>query len=103
MQACKMEDCLSYFLIYMLSIAFNFTLHFKIAVYNYWKEKKLIYLEIGSGARRRKYCLPHLALLRTWLWEEPGSFQREASVSTELPSRVIQAEPGRAALPGIDI
>lgn len=32
MWACKMKDCLRYSLIYMLPIAFNFTVHLKITV-----------------------------------------------------------------------
>lgn len=60
-------------------------------------------LETGSRARRRECCLPHHELLRTWLWEEPGSFQREESASAELPSGATQAELGRVALPGVDV
>lgn len=60
-------------------------------------------LETGSRARRRMCCLPHHELLRTWLREKPGSFQREESARTELPSGVTQAEPGRVVLHGVDL
>lgn len=71
MWACKMKDCLRYSLIYVVSIAFNFTVHLEITFYKYWKEKKNISFEIGSCASRRKYYPPHLAsylaLGRSWL------------------------------------
>lgn len=101
MWACKMKDCLRYSLIYVVSIAFNFTVHLEIAFYKCWKEKKIFLLKLA--AVQVGESITHPTLLRTWLWEDPGSFQRKESVSVVLPSGATQAESRRVALPSMDL
>lgn len=97
----KMKGCLRHSLTYVLSVAFNFTVHFKIVVCNSWKGKKKVNFFGNWQLCKKEKASPtppcvasYLALGRSWLI--PKRRVSACSITQQsFPSGARESSPAR--------